>query len=131
MADKAALERARAEQAAAQARLSAEKAAQKAAEKAAERPAFVEPPKVALAAPTPPPSLYEQAEALEREGKGPEAVRMYLRAARAGSGKAAKRLGEIYDKGIAGVARDYAESLKWLNAARVLGEDVPPWGGGR
>ena len=39
--------------------------------------------------------------------------------------KAAKRLGEIYDKGIAGVSRDYAESLKWYNAARVLGEEVP------
>ena len=38
---------------------------------------------------------------------------------------AAKRLGEIYDKGLAGVSRDYAESLKWYNAARVLGEDVP------
>ena len=32
---------------------------------------------------------------------------------------------KIYDKGIAGVSRDYAESLKWYNAARVLGEDVP------
>ena len=42
-----------------------------------------------------------------------------------GNGKAAKRLGDIYDKGLAGVSRDYAESLKWYNAARVLGEDVP------
>ena len=47
-----------------------------------------------------------------------------MRAARSGSGKAAKRLGEIYDKGIAGVSRDYAESLKWYTTARAMGEDV-------
>jgi colicin import membrane protein len=69
--------------------------------------------------------LYEQALALEQEGRGRDAVKLYVRAARSGNGKAAKRLGEIYDKGLAGVSRDYAESLKWYNAARVLGEDVP------
>ena len=37
----------------------------------------------------------------------------------------AKRLGDIYDKGLIGITRDYAESLKWYNAARVLGCDVP------
>jgi len=63
--------------------------------------------------------------ALEQQGKGNDAVKIYVRAARSGNGKAAKRLGEIYDKGLAGVSRDYAESLKWYNAARVLGEDVP------
>ena len=36
-----------------------------------------------------------------------------------------QRLGEIFDKGLVGIQRDYAESLKWYNAARVLGEDVP------
>jgi TPR repeat protein len=70
-------------------------------------------------------ALFQQAMALEGEGKGNDAVKVYVRAARTGSGKAAKRLGEIYDKGLAGVPRDYAESLKWYNAARVLGEDVP------
>ncbi len=70
-------------------------------------------------------ALFQQAEALEQQGKGNDAVKVYVRAARAGNGKAAKRLGEIYDKGIAGVSRDYAESLKWYNAARVLGEEVP------
>jgi hypothetical protein len=70
-------------------------------------------------------SLFRHAFALERRGKGGDAVKVYARAAVAGSGKAAKRLGEIYDKGIAGVSRDNAESLKWYNAARVLGEDVP------
>jgi serine/threonine-protein kinase len=69
--------------------------------------------------------LLKQAEALEDQGKGKEAVKVYTRAARSGNGKAAKRLGEIYDKGLAGIPRDYAESLKWYNAARVLGEDVP------
>ncbi|HZO02996.1 MAG TPA: hypothetical protein VFB93_17505, partial [Burkholderiales bacterium] len=63
--------------------------------------------------------------ALEQQGKGNDAVKIYVRAARSGNGKATKRLGEIYDKGLAGVSRDYAESLKWYNAARVLGEDVP------
>lgn len=71
-------------------------------------------------------SLFSQGEMLERQGRGPEAVKMYARAARDGSGKAAKRLAEIYDQGIPGVPRDYSLSLKWYNAARVLGEDVPP-----
>jgi len=70
-------------------------------------------------------ALFAQAAALEQQGKGSDAVKLYVRAARSGNGKAAKRLGEIYDKGIAGVSRDYAESLKWYNAARVLGEEVP------
>ncbi|HEV3008569.1 MAG TPA: protein kinase [Burkholderiales bacterium] len=70
-------------------------------------------------------TLFEQASALEQQGKGGEAVKAYTRAARAGNSKAMKRLGEIYDKGITGVSRDYAESLKWYNAARVLGEEVP------
>ena len=70
-------------------------------------------------------SAPDQASALEQQGKGNDAVKVYVRAARAGNGKAAKRLGEIYDKGLAGIPRDYAESLKWYNAARVLGEDVP------
>jgi tRNA A-37 threonylcarbamoyl transferase component Bud32 len=69
--------------------------------------------------------LFDQAMALEQQGKGGDAVKLYVRAARSGNGKSAKRLGQIYDKGIAGVARDYAESLKWYNAARVLGEEVP------
>ncbi|HEX2334470.1 MAG TPA: protein kinase [Burkholderiales bacterium] len=69
--------------------------------------------------------LFDQAMALEQQGKGGDAVKLYVRAARSGNGKAAKRLGQIYDKGIAGVSRDYAESLKWYNAAHVLGEEVP------
>ena len=70
-------------------------------------------------------ALYEQAQELELKGKSREAVKLYAQAARSGNGKAALRLSEIYDKGLIGVSRDYAESLKWGNAARVLGEDVP------
>jgi class 3 adenylate cyclase len=68
--------------------------------------------------------LYQQAVAMEQDGKAAESVRIYRRAARAGSGKAAKRLGEIYDKGIPGVSRDYAESLQWYETARQLGENI-------
>jgi len=68
--------------------------------------------------------LFEQAESMEKGGQISQAIRIYRRAARAGSGKAAKRLGEIYDKGVAGVSRDYAESLQWYETARRLGETV-------
>ena len=68
---------------------------------------------------------YARAQELEAQGRGREAVMAYTVAARAGNGKAALRLGEIYDKGLIGVAKDYAQSLKWYNAARVLGEEVP------
>ena len=129
-AARATAERVAAAERAAQERIAA---AEKAAADAAARAAAAEKTaqeKTRLAAPTasPPTSgdaLFAQAAALEKEGKGNEAVRAYTRAARSGSGKAAKRLGEIYDKGLVGVSRDYAESLKWYNAARVLGEEVP------
>ena len=52
------------------------------------------------------------------------AVKIYRSLARNGNGQAAKRLGEIYDKGIAGVSRDYAESLQWYETARKLGETI-------
>src|SRR5687767_12999797 len=65
--------------------------------------------------------LFQQAAAAENGGKVQEAMRLYVKAAQAGNAKAALRLAEIYDKGAPGVARDYAQSLKWHNAARVLG----------
>jgi serine/threonine-protein kinase len=135
LADKLVKERAAVE--AERQRLAAEKlAAEKAAaeakaatERAAAERAAAEKAKLAAVslAPTAPSTdaLLKQAESLEEQGNGKEAVKAYTRAARAGNGKAAKRLGEIYDKGLAGIPRDYAESLKWYNAARVLGEDVP------
>ncbi|MFY9314298.1 MAG: protein kinase [Burkholderiales bacterium] len=68
--------------------------------------------------------LYQQALAMESGGDAKGAIRIYRRAARAGSGKAAKRLGEIFDRGVSGVPRDYAESLQWYETARQLGETV-------
>ena len=117
-----AAEKAAAEKAAADARAAAEKAAAEraAAEKAQQQVASLQSPAAASSD-----ALLKQAETLEGKGNGKEAVKLYVRAARSGNGKAAKRLGEIYDKGLAGIPRDYAESLKWYNAARVLGEDVP------
>jgi TPR repeat protein len=70
-------------------------------------------------------AIHEQALALEREKRGAEAVKVYERAVRQGSAKAALRLGEIYDKGIPGVSRDSTLSVKWYSAARVLGAEVP------
>ena len=67
----------------------------------------------------------QEAIRLEGEGRFAEAIKAYTWAARSGSCDAAMRLGEIYDQGVDGVHRDYAESLKWDNAARVLGCDVP------
>ena|GEM_PF-940690 len=68
--------------------------------------------------------LMAEGRRLEAEGKYKEAVRLYRKAARAGSGPAAKRLGEIYDKGVPGIERDYAESLQWYELARQRGETV-------
>ena len=71
-------------------------------------------------------SSLQLAQGLEGEGKGKEAVKAYISAARGGSCDAAKHLGDIYDKGLIGVSRDYAEALKWYNFARTLGTcDVP------
>lgn len=82
--------------------------------------------------PTTPPPLSPDAvaslrEAQDLEGRGEirESLRAYRRAARGGSGKAAKRLGEIYDKGAPGVPRDDAESRAWYETARQLGEAIP------
>lgn len=68
--------------------------------------------------------MYKQALALEKDGKAFNAVRIYRRAARAGNGQAAKRLAEIFDTGVPGVSRDYAEALQWAQTARDLGVDV-------
>jgi TPR repeat protein len=51
-------------------------------------------------------------------------VRIYRRLARAGHGQSAKRLGDIFDRGVPGVSRDYAESLQWYETARKLGVQV-------
>jgi serine/threonine-protein kinase len=123
-------------------RLADEEAARKALEKAGKAPSSQQ-TQVASAAPTPVGTpggtteqstaaktqtefevLYQQALAMESGGDAKGAIRIYRRAARAGSGKAAKRLGEIFDRGVPGVSRDYAESLQWYETARQLGETV-------
>ncbi|HWI36010.1 MAG TPA: protein kinase [Burkholderiales bacterium] len=110
-------------------KLAAEKAAAEAeakrlaAEKAAEKA------KLASAAPAAPAggaAQYHNAVSFEEKGDGKAAVKAYIGAARGGSCEAAKRLGDIFDKGLIGVSRDYAESLKWYNFARTLGTcEVP------
>lgn len=104
---RAEIERSRAEQFAAEAKAAAERARQ---------------PKVTYITSG---EARKKAMDLEAEGRGHEALRIYIAAARSGDCEAAARLGEIYDKGLVGVARNYAESLKWYNAARVLGCEVP------
>jgi len=67
--------------------------------------------------------MFLQAQSMESsDPRG--AVKIYRSLARNGNGKAAKRLGEIYDKGITGISRDYAESLQWYEVARKAGEKV-------
>jgi serine/threonine-protein kinase len=138
-AEKIAAERAAQEKAAAEARAAAERAKAEAEKQIAEARAAAERAKAeaerareaaakasttVAAAPSSGDTLFAQAAALEQQGKGNEAVRAYRNAVRAGSGEAAKRLGDIYNKGIAGVAPDYAESLKWYTTARAMGVDV-------
>ena len=63
--------------------------------------------------------------ALERSGNEKGAFAAFLDAAEHGSPPAQRRLGEIYDTGNSAVARDYAESVRWYQAARENGEDLP------
>jgi TPR repeat protein len=71
-------------------------------------------------------ALYQQALESEAAGRYADAARLYRLSARHGNGRAAQRLGEILGKGLPGVDLNYGESLKWLNTARVLGEDAAP-----
>ena len=64
---------------------------------------------------------FQLAQNFEAEGKGREAVRAYASAAKAGNCEAARRLGQIYEKGIRDVQRDYQESLSWYRQAEKLG----------
>ena len=74
-------------------------------------------------------TLFAQAVELEKAGKHQDAVKAYVDAARAGESKAARRLAEAYDKGELSLTRDFAQSLKWVNAARMLGEKMEGgWG---
>src|SRR3954469_11846427 len=125
--DKLAVERAAAEKAAAEARAAADRLAQEKVALEAER-ARIERAKLSTAQPAGAGGAgsFHVAQSLEGEGKGKDAVKAYIAAARGGSCESAKRLGDIYDKGLIGVSRDYAESLKWYGFARALGTcEVP------
>jgi len=116
-----AMDRAAAEKAAAEA-----EAKRVAAEKAAEKAKLASNAPGSGAAPSGGVSQFQTAAAYEEKGEGKAAVKAYITAARGGSCEAAKRLGDIFDKGLIGISRDYAESLKWYNFARTLGTcDVP------
>jgi serine/threonine-protein kinase len=69
-------------------------------------------------------TLFADARALESSGKMKEALRMYKKAADAGNGLAAKRVGDILSKGEGGLQRDYGEALKYNGKARALGVEV-------
>jgi TPR repeat protein len=88
-------------------------------------PAAAQPaPAVAPAAAAGTMDLHAQGASHEKFGNMNEAIEAYIRAARSGHGPSAKRLGEIYAQGVGGIKPDAAESRKWNNAARVLGENV-------
>lgn len=82
-------------------------------------------PAPAPAAALSPSAMRAEAAALEGQGKMREAVKLYKQAANAGDGESAKRLGNIYGKGEGGIARDYAESVKWNDVARKRGINIP------
>jgi serine/threonine-protein kinase len=112
--------------------------------KAAEPPKPVEPVKIAAVTPAPAPSpapvvppepapatpeaLLQRAIALEAEGRLKEASRLLAQAVREGkgqaSGQAAKRLGDLLQKGGPGLPRDYGEALRYYEIARLNGVDV-------
>ncbi|MCG2595100.1 hypothetical protein LZ009_20165 [Ramlibacter sp. XY19] len=60
----------------------------------------------------------------EEERRHADAAKLYREAANAGSGEAAKRLGDLYWRGVPGVEKDLAESLRWYRVAETHGEKV-------
>ncbi len=74
-------------------------------------------------------TMLARAIALERDGKTAEAARLLRQATREGkgeaAGQAAKRYGDMLQKGVPGVARDYGEALRYYEIARLNGVEVP------
>jgi serine/threonine-protein kinase len=115
--------------------------------KKVEPPKPAEPVKVAVTtvtlspAPTPAPApapdtapvsietMLQRAIALEKDGKTAEAGRLFRQITREGkgeaAGQAAKRYGDMLQKGVPGVARDYGEALRYYEIARLNGVEVP------
>jgi len=110
--------------------------------KAVEPPKAAEPVKLAAVAPAPPSitapapepapvtveAMLQRAIALEGEGRNKEAARLLAQAVREGrgpaAGQAAKRLGELLQKGAPGLPRDYGEALRYYEIARLNGVEV-------
>ncbi len=69
-------------------------------------------------------SLFEQGKVAEGSGNIKAAVRLYVRAVRAGQFEAAKALGEIYADGKGDVTKDYGESLRYYSLAEKNGIKV-------
>ncbi len=98
--------------------------------KAPESPklAAVAPPLSPEAAQTPE-AMLQRAVALEGEGKNREARRLLESVTRQGrgevAGQAAKRLGDMLQRGVPGVQRDYGEALRYYEIARLNGVEVP------
>jgi TPR repeat protein len=62
---------------------------------------------------------------MEHRGDDKGAFVAFLEAAEAGYPPAQRRLGEIYDSGNSAVQRDFPESIRWYEKARLAGEDIP------
>ena len=69
-------------------------------------------------------TAYTKIITLDMRADARQVVQQLTQSARSGDCNAAKRLGQMYDRGEAGLTRDHVEALKWFNAARVLGCDV-------
>jgi len=94
-----------------------------------------EPVKLAAVSPAPDASpvsietMLLRAISLEREGRNSEAARLLRQATREGkgeaAGQAAKRLADMLQRGVPGVARDYGEALRYYEIARANGVEIP------
>ena len=73
--------------------------------------------------------MLQRAIALEKDGKTAEAGRLFRQVTREGkgevAGQAARRYGDMLQKGVPGVPRDYGEALRYYEIARLNGVDVP------
>lgn len=67
---------------------------------------------------------YAEGLRLRAAGNPRAAFLAFREAAQMGHAKAQRRLGEIYDAGDA-VTHDYSEALRWYQAAREQGEEIP------
>jgi serine/threonine-protein kinase len=111
--------------------------------KVAEPAKPAEPVKLAAVTPAPSPApapapdpapvtietMLARAISLERDGKTAEAARLLRQVTREGkgeaAGQAAKRYGDMLQKGVPGVPRDYGEALRYYEIARLNGVEVP------